>query len=371
MEGYCPLHAELLPCPECRSDQPLPPNPPPQAPYYVGGPEGLSGGESHPLDRYLMSVDQVAAAAEADNRLWPIPSLIGPGLTLLAAPPKSGKTNLALQLAWSVASGDDALGGVMTHQGDVLFIAAESSMNDLHTRRQDIFGHCESPAGLRFVPGELVSDYEGSLYQLTERWRQTVERPMLIVMDTLRALVDMRYRGRRNGGQTDEYAMLRPYWKYANEAVPILMIHHTSQRRLEEGEHWQNQIAGTNGLVGATDANMLLQATRDATFLRTWGRYVPETSYQLMRLGRTWQMFDAVAATQNLGDRMMYVLGLFADLGGTADVADVIARSSLAERTTRTYVTRLAQRGLLTRQSRGTYVMTEMLNIAANEDESQ
>jgi hypothetical protein len=323
----------------------------------------------HPLDRLFLTFDQISERAQQDRRLWPIPSLIGPGLTLLAAPPKSGKTNLALQLAWSVASGDPALGSILTHQGDVLFIAAESSMQDLEARRKDVFGHCETPPSLLTVTGEAVAAYDGSLHTLTERWRERVERPTLIVMDTLRALVDIRYKGSRQGGQTDEYKMLRPYWQYANEAVPILMVHHTSQRRLESGEHWQNQIAGTNGLVGATDANMLLQSDRDATFLRTWGRYIPESSHQLMRMGRTWQMFDALEVTDRLGGKMREVLNLFAEMGGEASVADVVRKSPLPETTTRTYITRLHNHGLLTRQARGRYVITELLNIVANEEE--
>jgi hypothetical protein len=367
---FCFNHGEMKPCPECPPDQAedgSPHTPLREAPPLKGGPH-LQGQENpHPLDQYILNGNDLERMAGEAERHWPIPSLIGPGLSLLAGSPKSGKTGLALQLAWAIASGENALGSILTHQGDVLYVAAESSMNDLQTRKADVWPLDGWPERLSLVPGEAVAQYEdGAIYPLLERWRERAERPTLIVMDTFRALVDLRYKGRRQGGQTDDYSMMRPYWRYANEKVPVLMIHHTSQQMRDKVGHWQDRIAGTNGLVGATDANMLLDSTREGTYLRAQGRYIPESSFQLMNMGRTWATFDVIEALDNLGGRMKHVLGVVASLGGEATTAEVEEKSDLPPATTRQYLSRLASKGMLLRSERGRYVITQMLKDIAD-----
>ena len=66
---------------------------------------------------------------------WIIPDLIGPGFTILAGPPKVGKSWLALQIAKSIAFGNDFL-GKKVEQGRVLYLALEDSERRLKQRTQ-------------------------------------------------------------------------------------------------------------------------------------------------------------------------------------------------------------------------------------------
>ena len=52
-------------------------------------------------------------------------SLVYPGLTILAARPKSGKSWLTLQMAMAVASGGCLAGWLSTKAGKVLYLALE------------------------------------------------------------------------------------------------------------------------------------------------------------------------------------------------------------------------------------------------------
>lgn len=49
-----------------------------------------------------------------------VPGVIVEGQTILAAPPKKGKSYLALQVAVAVAMGSTAFGGIQCARGDVL-----------------------------------------------------------------------------------------------------------------------------------------------------------------------------------------------------------------------------------------------------------
>src|SRR5262245_27434130 len=67
---------------------------------------------------------QITSAAQLQHKDFPeiqfvVPRYVAPGLTLLAAKPKMGKSWLCLDIAISVASGRYCLGDVKCSQGQV------------------------------------------------------------------------------------------------------------------------------------------------------------------------------------------------------------------------------------------------------------
>src|SRR5690606_9258812 len=65
---------------------------------------------------------------------WAIPDLLPEGLTVLAGKPKCGKSWLALNIAFAVASGGQALGYINVQKGEVLYLALEDSPRRLQGR---------------------------------------------------------------------------------------------------------------------------------------------------------------------------------------------------------------------------------------------
>src|SRR5262245_25770067 len=65
---------------------------------------------------------------------WAIPDLLAQGCTLLAGPPKVGKSWLALNIAVAVATGGKALGTIDVEAGDVLLLALEDNGRRLQNR---------------------------------------------------------------------------------------------------------------------------------------------------------------------------------------------------------------------------------------------
>lgn len=303
-------------------------------------------------------------AAQSGRREWCVPGLIPPGLTLFAGQPKLGKTTFALDLAWNVSSGNDALGNVLTHQGDVLYVAAETGASELKDRADETWPDEAWPSALSVIPMDVLKDVGSQpLYPIFEEWFVKAERPALLVMDTFSALIALRQdENERGRAQTADYKALRPYMQWASlRNVAVLVLHHTNQRRLESGEDWMNSIAGTNGLVGAADTVMLLRRQREEGLeLLAKGRYLPESEWTIVTRGRRHVLYDPVRSTERLGDRMKHILDVVASNGGEAETGVIIEQSGMHPSTVKSYLHRLVERDVLVRMERGWYRLTGM-----------
>lgn len=300
-----------------------------------------------------------------------MPGLLPPGATLLFGPPKLGKTTLAMDLAWSVASGNDALGAAMTHQGDVLYVAAETTSADLVTLHEELFPDDVWPDRLSVLPLESFKDLgDQPLYPLFEGWAASVPAPSLLIVDTVQKVLWARQKiNPTMRAQTQDYEALRHLQEWAaSRSLSVLLIHHTNQRTLEKDEDWQNKAAGTSGLVAATDTNMMLARDGDTLLLKAQGRNLPEQEWYVSRHGRRMVLFDMVQASPRTGDRMKAVLSAVAACGGRATVSEVVEaaatmgrsadtpeRDYLQPDTVRQYLRRAVKRGLLVQQERGVY----------------
>lgn len=301
-------------------------------------------------------IDQMAA--QAGRREWCVPGLIPPGLTLLGGQPKLGKTQLALNLAWNVASGNNTLGNVLTHQGDVLFVAAETGAAELKDRADEAWPDEVWPNSLSVIPMDVLKDVGSQpLYPIFEEWYVQAERPSLLIMDTFTALIALRQEEQSGRAQTMDYKALRPFVQWASlRNVAILVLHHTNQRTLEKGEDWANSLAGTSGLVGAVDTVMLFRREREEGLeLLAKGRYLPESQWTVVTRGRNHELYDPVKATERLGDRMKAILDAIAAEGGECDISTVERKTGMKKPTVQSYLHRLVQRDVLVRMERGWY----------------
>ncbi|GAB3915980.1 hypothetical protein GCM10029964_128220 [Kibdelosporangium lantanae] len=79
---------------------------------------------------------------------WAVPGIIAEGVTLLAGPPKVGKSWLSLGLGLSIAAGLPALGTVAVDPGPVLYLALEDTPRRLQSRMRTVLAGRPAPAGL-------------------------------------------------------------------------------------------------------------------------------------------------------------------------------------------------------------------------------
>jgi RecA-family ATPase len=86
--------------------------------------------------------------------------IICEGVSLLAGPPKVGKSWLSLALGIAVASGGTAFGRIPVRQGPVLYLALEDTLRRLQARTGKLLGDTPAPAGLAFVTEYPVDSAE-------------------------------------------------------------------------------------------------------------------------------------------------------------------------------------------------------------------
>ncbi|WP_261763881.1 AAA family ATPase, partial [Pseudonocardia asaccharolytica] len=79
---------------------------------------------------------------------WAVPGLVCEGVTLLAGPPKVGKSWLSLNLALDIAAGRPALGSIEVEPGPVLYLALEDTPRRLQSRMRTVLADRPAPEGL-------------------------------------------------------------------------------------------------------------------------------------------------------------------------------------------------------------------------------
>jgi RecA-family ATPase len=125
-----------------------------------------------------------------------VPGIIAEGTTVVAAPPKIGKSVLMYQLAV-----ETALGGTMLGQnvnggvpGDVLYLALEDGRRRGQARLRAVLGQRRMPKGRLKVRWEAKPMGDG-FEQFLADWIDNHERAALVIIDTL---------GRIRGEQTGD-----------------------------------------------------------------------------------------------------------------------------------------------------------------------
>ena len=182
-----------------------------------------------------------------------VDGLLPQGLALLAAPPKYGKSWLALDLCVSVARGEPFLGRKTT-PCDTLYLALEDSKNRLQTRIADVCHPGVSPEN--FYCGLEAGTIGNRLpHHLAVHMRRHPNTG-LIVIDTFQKVRD-------GGGRAGADVYARDYRDvgalkaFADEhGICILLVHHL--RKAGDSSDPFARISGTNGIFGAADTALVM-----------------------------------------------------------------------------------------------------------------
>lgn len=185
---------------------------------------------------------------------WLVDGMICPGLTLLAAPPKMGKSYFVLQMGMCVASGTPFLGR-QTTKARVSYFDLEEWEEMLKIRAVDIMrGNGIRSPDLRFQM-EMTG---GDVGVLDDLQRHIDEGSKLLIIDLLARVRDELGEDSKKNAYARDYAALREFADFIlnrNPGVSIIIVHHTNKGQHED---WQSKISGSQGLAGASHCNMLL-----------------------------------------------------------------------------------------------------------------
>ena len=183
----------------------------------------------------------------------PVEGLIPEGLTYIAAPPKTGKSWLMLDMCRSVAEGKPFL-GMKTNRCDALYLALESGDKFEQERLKKTRSGEEEPEGFYYLFKGIRSLPDGFLKQLDGI---VAKHPAikLIVIDTKRFVEYPQVRG-GNAYQAD-YKTGSALKTWADEhGVAIVAVTHTNKMQHPDDVFYN--MNGTTAAMGSTDATIVI-----------------------------------------------------------------------------------------------------------------
>jgi biotin operon repressor len=185
-----------------------------------------------------------------------VPGILPVGVTILASPPKLGKSRFMLNIALAVATGGKALGAIDVEPGDVLYLCLEDSEQLLQERLLDMLQGEEMPENFDYASEWRRFD-EGGIEDIA-RWLESHPKAKLVVVDIFQRVKPIG-KGNRNAYELD-YAASSQILDIGNKhlGVSITVVHHVN--RSKHVSDPMDLINGSNGILGGADGGMVMRA---------------------------------------------------------------------------------------------------------------
>jgi hypothetical protein len=184
---------------------------------------------------------------------WIVEGLIAPGLTLLAAPPKTGKSYLVMQMCMCVAAGVPFL-DLETKPTRVTYFDLEEWHGLLRERVTPIRKGNNIPAG---VPIKFVLETGVGAEAIAHIKREIAAGSKLIVVDIFARIRDELNENARQNAYARDTGVMQDIAVFAlnNPGVAIVIVHHANK-----GNHdnWMNKVSGSAGMTGGAHTVMYM-----------------------------------------------------------------------------------------------------------------
>lgn len=253
------------------------------------GPPGVLATPSKPRTAAEVAASSIDAAdllaLDIPELQWIVPRLLPEGTTVLAGPPKLGKSCLVYQIAVEVALGGELLGRDIS-QGDVLYLALEDGKRRGQTRLRAALGERAMPRGRLEVRWSAARIGEGLEEELTA-WLDAHPDARLVAVDTLQK-ARARSDARRNAYEVDVEDLGRLQNLFRDRPIGLLIVHHSKK---DAGDDFLASVSGTYGITGSADTTLVIQRKRLEAFgkLVVTGRDVQEIEEPVQFNGMLWQ----------------------------------------------------------------------------------
>lgn len=208
------------------------------------------------------------------------------GVSLLSAVPKAGKSQLARQLMYAIATGTKFLGR-NTIKGEVHYYAIEEQSEVINLSFKKL--GLPSTSNLFVHVGDIFS--ENRIKDLHEVLKE--RKPLLIVIDTLFDVLDVE----SENNYKDVKKELRNLRHIARDTnTHIICVHHSNKSTQGiTGSH--RGVLGSQAIVGGVDVIMLIEMNGDMRVITTMGRSIKKwTTRELI--------WDDDKETYSLGDKV-------------------------------------------------------------------
>lgn len=217
---------------------------------------------------------------------WFIPRMLPSGLTILAGPPKIGKSFFCWNMAVSVAVGGIAFSSIKIEQRhNVTYLSLEDPPALLKDRLDRISPDVK-PSNLHIIHDlhQKKLDVVG-LRMLEEHLDKTASE--LLIVDTWKHVAPQI---ESKGTSYDvDYESLIPIQQFAHRRnMGIVLVTHT--RKAADFDNVFNQIQGSVGMQASCDTLMMISHDSGAKTLHLSGRRVPTEQFALTSSDGIWQL---------------------------------------------------------------------------------
>jgi hypothetical protein len=267
-------------------------------------------------------------------------------LQIIAAPPRAGKSLLSLSLVEAVASGKEFLGRP-TQQGDVIYVNCEDGDSKLKER---VLAQGWDPN----IPVHWLTEFNLSEW---DKLLQVCEelKPKLLVIDTLTSV---------RSDDTDENSskvanLLKPLKQAAKRLnMAVILVHHTKKLNVQSlGDVDVFDTMRGSGVIRSESrgAIVLAEVANNETRRNEWRLIAENGSYGKQDLlvvldanTLSWKCLSNW--TPNCSESQEAQALAFFDKVGSASIQQLSENTSIPTKSAYTVVTRLVQRGMLTKQ---------------------
>ena len=187
----------------------------------------------------VWGVDELLAL-ESEGLQWLIPELLPKGETIiLAASPKAGKTLLAIDAAFALATGEAEFLGQAVQRGKVLLISSDESLNSTRNKLLKR-GFRSQDKDIKIIPHWTIDDLDVLEAQLEDF------RPDVVIIDSLRRITHGSQVSENSAEFADNiYTLKETIGKYGASGI---LIHHTNKNSEAMGV---GKLRGSSAIAGA------------------------------------------------------------------------------------------------------------------------
>lgn len=207
------------------------------------------------------------------RNIFCVDGLIAQGVTILAGPPKIGKSWLVLDICMCVAKGEP-LWDMPVHQGKVLYLCLEDNYSRIQSRVNDIAAEpsCELEVSI------MAPTLNNGLIEQLENYCIENKNIRLIAIDTLQMVRD----NNTELSYGNDYGDIEKFKTLADEfGISIILVHHLRKQGASDPHA---MISGTTGLTGAADSSLVFRKDEhkdSVNILYCRGRSIQERNFKL------------------------------------------------------------------------------------------
>jgi RecA-family ATPase len=291
---------------------------------------------------------------------WLVDSIIPEGVSLIAAPPKAGKSWLALDLALTISMGGVVLNRKVDQAG-TLYLALEDTPRRLKSRIQK--QSCLEPLPVDpnncHILTEWAADGEGfvRLHNFAEANPET----RVILIDTYGRFSAVR----DNNDYSEATKILTGIKNFADDhKLSVVLVHHT--RKNHEGEDFINASIGSVGIVGGVDNILVLNRKRNQPdgVLKITGRDVEEAELAVHFDNMTcrWSVTGKASEVQESAARqeILDLLKMASEPMRPKGISDALHKNP---GTTRVLLMKMVESGVLSRSRNGEYTLSSINSV--------